>query len=94
MNEDDYHLLCLAEELSELSKEIFKTLRFGMDDLHPRTGVSNREKMAEETHDVRTLLQLCVDRGLLPPWDPTAEAIKAHKVHRYLEVSRNLGKVK
>lgn len=93
MSENDYYLLCLAEEMAELSKDIFKTLRFGIEDFHPHTGVSNREALANETHDVRALLQICVDRGLLPARDFVAEEAKFTKVARYLQVSKDLGRV-
>jgi hypothetical protein len=93
MSEEDYFLLCLAEEMSELSKELFKALRFGMDDVHPHTLEVNRARIAAETHDVRALLSICEKAGLLPPQDLEKESAKCCKVSRYLYVSKQLGKV-
>ncbi len=55
---DKYTLYTTAEECSEVSQNIMKVLRFGLDTCSPIDGVSNKAKLEEEIGQ----LQYCLHR--------------------------------
>jgi hypothetical protein len=55
---DKYTLYTTAEECSEVSQNIMKVLRFGLDTVSPVDNVSNKQKLAEEVGQ----LQYCLHR--------------------------------
>lgn len=53
MDNTSYYLVCLMEECAEVSQVVAKSLRFGIDDHHPKTGdVPNKELLARECGDI------------------------------------------
>lgn len=53
MENTSYYLVCLMEECAEVSQVVAKSLRFGIDDHHPKTGdIPNRELLARECGDI------------------------------------------
>jgi hypothetical protein len=64
MQEQEYLLTCLLEELAEVQKEISKALRFGLKDIdpnHPEAG-NNLHKIETELTHVNAVLELLADR--------------------------------
>jgi NTP pyrophosphatase (non-canonical NTP hydrolase) len=59
MNKTEYLLVCLAEECSEVSHAVAKSLRFGLDDGH--RGITNREQLRLELADVLAIANLLND---------------------------------
>jgi hypothetical protein len=55
---DKYTLYTTAEECAEVSQNIMKVLRFGLDTVSPVDGISNKHKLAEEVGQ----LQYCLHR--------------------------------
>lgn len=55
---DKYTLYTTAEECAEVSQNIMKVLRFGLDTVSPVDGISNKQKLAEEVGQ----LQYCLHR--------------------------------
>jgi len=55
---DKYTLYTTAEECAEVSQNIMKVLRFGLDTVSPVDGISNKTKLEEEIGQ----LQYCLHR--------------------------------
>ena len=55
---DKYTLYTTAEECAEVSQNIMKVLRFGLDTVSPVDGISNKQKLSEEIGQ----LQYCLHR--------------------------------
>jgi NTP pyrophosphatase (non-canonical NTP hydrolase) len=87
MTEEDYLLVCLAEECAETGQAISKSLRFGLDHVWPGKGVTNREAVRDELRDVFRLAQRLGlnDFSNLPD--------KGEKFARMMELSRSLGRL-
>ena len=96
------HLLTIcAEECCEVSKEIHKALRFGLDDqvtLDPHgprgtTGPTNRDKIVEELNDLMGVVKMLVECSALPgDWQDTGrQDRKIEKVLAYMDYARKVG---
>jgi hypothetical protein len=101
MDTIEHLLVCLAEECGEVAKECHKSLRFGLEDkvtidpAGPRgtDGPTNREKIIGELNDLLGVVQMLVDRCVLPDrWqDHKAQEAKALKVARYMDYAVRVG---
>ncbi len=101
MNYLEHILTCAAEECGEVSKEIHKALRFGLDDqvtLDPNgprgtTGPTNRDKIVEELNDLMGVINMLVTCGALPyDWqDAERQDRKRGKVSAYMGYARRVG---
>lgn len=66
MDNISYYLICLMEECGEVSQVIGKSLRFGIDDHHPKTGdIPNRELLAQECGDILGVIDELVAFGAI-----------------------------
>jgi len=65
MNETQLLLIHLLEELSEAQKEITKALRFGLDDINPKTHETNAEAIVRELFDIQILLDELYSKNIL-----------------------------
>lgn len=98
MTEDEWYLITLAEEASELIKAVMKTLRFTAEGHHPsRPSSNNRKEMSIEALDVRVLHELCLKRGLLNAHGANDfyynYAGKRKTVERMCELAKKEGKI-
>jgi hypothetical protein len=70
MNKSDLTPVTVQEECAEVIQGISKVFRFGLDQTHPDTGISNRVSLATEVG------QLClVLHKLVEEWDLDKETI-------------------
>jgi DNA-directed RNA polymerase subunit RPC12/RpoP len=95
MNTTEHLLTCLAEECAEVAKDAAKSLRFGLEErnvLNP-TGPTNRERLLDELNDLLAVVELMVERGILPAdWgDPAKRAAKRGKVLRFMSYAASVG---
>lgn len=58
MNPLEYVLNLVAEEATEVAGAAHKALRFGLDDLDPATGISNKDQLVKEWNDLRATLRM------------------------------------
>ena len=58
MTQKQYDLIKLNEELSEVQKEVCKALRFGLDDINPKTKEANKDAIQRELIDVFVIASL------------------------------------
>lgn len=95
MNRSEHLLTCLSEECVEVSKDIHKALRFGLDDrnvLDP-TGPTNRERIIQELNDLAAVLRMCQKEGILPEQfrDEDAMEAKRLKVEKFIQYAKEQG---
>lgn len=94
MNRTQLLLLKLSEECVEVSKECSKAIQFGLDEVYPPVGLSNRDRIRAELQDVFAVVQILNDElglGFLP--SPEAAEIKLHKINHYAQYSKDLGQL-
>lgn len=88
MNKKEWLLVCLAEELGEVQKEVHKALRFGVSDINPKSGVSNFESIKQELIEVNVLISMLFDKkvftGPMNLHDDTAKRLKQERVAKYM----------
>jgi NTP pyrophosphatase (non-canonical NTP hydrolase) len=94
----------LAEECAEVAQASSKALRFGLDDkltldpAGPRgtEGPTNQEKIVSELNDLLGIVEMLVQRDILPvDWqDAAKQRAKADKVARYMEYATRVGALK
>lgn len=95
MNKEQHLLACLAEECSEVIKEINKAFRFGLDDFNPKdpNKVTTREKIELELVDLIAVVELLSIHGTIDPLDLEDQRIdaKQRKVSKYMKYARDNG---
>lgn len=89
-------LLCkLAEECSEVIKLCMKAQQFGLDNIDPETGTSNKDLLHGEMNDILGVIVLLNnDANFKFEVDSDKTLSKVGKVLLYANMSRELGKVK
>ena len=78
MNTTEYLLTCLTEECSEVIKDVCKAQRFGLDEIDPKTGEANKDKIAQEAIEIVAIVELLEEHGILPHRG-SLQAIEAKK---------------
>ena len=94
INKTEHLLIILSEECAELSKNVSKALRFGLEDKEPNQDLTNQEKIVSEFNDLYSVMMMIVeDVGI--PNILTIEAInkKKEKVLKYMKYAEEHGKV-
>lgn len=98
MMDYEQHLLCkLAEEASEIAQAAMKCQQFGFNDVNPRVtgGVSNKELLHKELHDILGVVSLLnATAGLNFVPDDNKVLDKEKKIEHWRERSIVLNKVK
>lgn len=90
------HLLaCLAEEAAEVSKNVCKSLRFGLDDVNvlEPNGPTNRERIVDELNDLVAMIELLVERRIIPKdWESEdKKTAKRAKVRKFMHYAHDNG---
>lgn len=92
MNRQQLLLLKLNEECVEVAKECSKAIQFGMDEVYPPIGLTNRDRIRAELQDLYAVVQILNNEcGLDFVPSPEAVEIKLHKINHYAEYSQQLG---
>ena len=94
MSYEQFLLMKLAEEASEISQIALKTMQFGMQEHCPGLALNNKERIHEELNDLLGIVEL-LNRTMNFGFkvDNTAIDKKIIKVNKYLKYSVDLGKV-
>ena len=66
MKEIENYLIVANEECAEISKEICKSLRFGLDNKYPEHARTNAEKILTEFYQLSALIETLQDHKALP----------------------------
>ena len=94
MNKEQYLLIQLMEECAEVQHACAKALRFGLGctSIDPIGLITNKEQIQKELVDLMSILY-CIQEEKIFPMEYTEEQVlvKHERVHKYMQVSRNLG---
>ena len=93
MTKTQYLLCKLAEEASEVAKAALKAQQFGLEEVYPKTGQSNAERITEELNDLMGILVMLADDNYKYVEDCGAIEEKIDKVEHYLKYSQSIGEV-
>lgn len=78
-------MLIAQEECAEVTQAISKVFRFGFGSCHPVTGKSNIDNLEEEVGDLKAMIELMENYGLINK--ATVEKRKAEKFTKLKEWS-------
>lgn len=94
MNVEQYLLMKLAEEATEIAHIAMKAMQFGLQEIYPEIGTTNGDRLNGELVDLHGVLEM-LQEGAFIVYDPCPHAIedKKRKVRKYLKYSRELGMV-
>lgn len=89
MTEEQYYLLCFAEECNEASHRILKAIRFGLFEVQPRQEFTNRDRIQQECQDLFAVEQILIQKQILAPYSLTHEIIetKHNKIKKFMDIS-------
>ena len=76
----DELLTILQEECAEVIQAISKAKRFGIDNTHLKSGVSNRERITEEIGDLLALVDILLDEVVDKKQVEAAKRAKVEKL--------------
>lgn len=94
MNKQQYLLIKLAEEASEVAQIALKTAQFGLHETYPGQPKSNIDRVLAEVTDLLAILEMLdVELELKISIDREEVEKKMTKVRKYLAISRELGEV-
>lgn len=91
MTRQEHLLIILAEECSEVIKEVSKALRFGLNDKEPGQSYTNAERITLELSELRGVQELCEREGLIDLGMLYDCEEKKKRVEEYMKVSFNCG---
>lgn len=94
MNREQYYLLKLGEECSEVAQIASKISQFGMHEICPGKSETNAERCHAELDDLMAMIDVLNEEFGLG-YEPSIERIEAKKdkVGRYLKYSISMGYV-
>ena len=100
MNAIEHLLTCGQEESGEVAvaalavaKAFSKSLRFGLDDIHPERKITAAQVLVAELNDLEAIVEMLQEEGIELPGlhDRTEIDRKKEKVRKYMEYSRQRG---
>lgn len=93
MTETEYLLTLLMEEAAEIQQAAAKALRFGLDDRPPDSSrpTTNAQEIVGEVDDLRGVIVMLTDRGLIPMSSLQRVIDKQRKVEHFMAYSVERG---
>ncbi len=90
----EQHLFaCLMEEAAEVSQQIGKIFRFGLDDKHPALDENNKQRLISEIKDFQAILEMLMNENSLPYDVMIGSVTKQAKTESYIEYAKQKGTV-
>lgn len=95
MTREQYLLVKLAEEASEVAQRALKASQFGVDEVQKGQEQNNAERLYDELNDLNGILALLNSHVSGFAYTPDPEAIKAkrNKLKKYKKLAATYGKV-
>lgn len=95
MNKNEYILTCLSEECAEVAHRVAKAQRFTLEECQPGQERTNAQRIVDEIHDLRAVIDLLYLEGVLPQPTPaeeiTAMNAKREKLSKFMAYSAYRG---
>ena len=92
MTREGHLLWILAEECSEVAQRASKIARFGLYEVQPGQGVTNRGRIMNELCDLLAVIEMLQECGVLDHFlDRIAIETKKEKVEKFLRYSESQG---
>ena len=95
MNLEQFYLLKLAEECSEVAQRALKQMQFGKNEIQKDQALTNSMRLRAELNDLLSVIKILEEMSEIPHVHDLDEYIKRKraKLEKYLEYSRDLGLV-
>lgn len=95
MNLEQFYLLKLAEECSEVAQRALKQMQFGKNEIQKDQALTNSMRLRAELNDLLSVIKILEEMSEIPHAYDLDEYItkKRAKLEKYLEYSRELGLV-
>lgn len=95
MNTIEYLLICMSEECIEISHDIHKSLRFGLDDTY-NGDKTNTQHIVQELCDLMGVIELLAEEGVdfLEPQKRKIIEEKKKRVREFMKYSVKRGTLK
>lgn len=101
MNKEQFLLLKIAEECTEIAQRALKTAQFGLDEVQNGQDKTNKSRLLEEIGDLLGVLDVFSDEiypdhgdNLFHSYELTlSRAAKPNRIRKYMKLSQELGKV-
>jgi hypothetical protein len=90
MNRQEHLMTIAMEECAEVAQRISKALRFGMEEVQPGQGLTNRDRIRQEYSDLASALEMLGIGAPLGKWMDEKRA----KVETFLRYSEQCGTLK
>lgn len=98
MTENQFYLLKLIEECAEVAQRAAKQMQFGLYEIEPGQGETNRERLRNEINDLLYCIKVLEQVQEIPSLSKQELRVamnkKCEKINQYLDYSRQLGFVK
>lgn len=93
MDRKEHLLIILGEECAEVTHEVTKALRFGLNDSWKELP-TNAEKLTQEMGDLIAVFNMLVLEGHVKPIDIKVVEAKYLKVEQFMQYSKRVGTLK
>jgi len=95
LNKEEYLLICMMEECAEITKELSKTLRFGVNDWNPHdpTKKPNMQKIQEEVTDLLGTIEAINETKFFTVVLNENTTAKKIKLEKYMKYARERGRL-
>lgn len=90
MNKTEYLLTVLAEECTEVTHAVTKSLRFGLDDKW-KDNPTNKQQISQEMADVMGTFFYLLQEGIIDPPEESLVQAKKEKIDKFMQYSRERG---
>lgn len=98
MKRDQYYLMKLAEECSEVAQRALKQVQFGKEEVQKGQDLTNGERLRLEIMDLLTVIDVLESENHIPFMDfdlmKDHMTAKKYKLEKYMDYSRCLERVK
>jgi len=93
MTRYEHLMTILMEEAAEVQQAVSKALRFGLDDKHPETGVSNLQQLNVELSQLDALVEMLIDMDVKLELNPRVKQQKVDSVNKWMNYSAVRGRL-
>jgi len=91
LNKKEYLLICLMEELNEVSQNLSKCLRFTAEHVYDSSGLTNLDRVCNELQDMDLIRKLLKEEGVdTYHIDERYTNEKARRTEMYMGIAREL----